>query len=134
MVGLLEDVKCVQSVRPQSVTGAVNGQEIDTAGYDEALIILDVGAITATGTLDVKMQETDTSGSGYADIASAAFSQKTNATQNTMYVARLKLDSPRKRYIRVVATQATAAVLAGVSVVLGQKNVTGASQTLAFDI
>lgn len=129
-----DDCKVVQSVRPQSVSGTVNGQEVDTAGYDEAMIVLDVGAITATGTLDVKVQETDTSGSGYADVASAAFSQKVTATQNAVYVARLKCDGARKRYIRIVAVQATAAVLAGCSVVLFQKYFTGTAQSLAFDL
>jgi len=119
---MVSGIKVVTGIQPQSVSGAVNGTEFDTAGWDEACVVLQAGAITSGGTLDCKIQETDVTGSGYADITGAAFTQRTNALQNTILIGRLKLGVPkaRKRYMRVVMTQATQAALGACSVILGQ--------------
>lgn len=125
-------LKVNQSIKAQSVSGTVNGTAVDCSGYDEAIIICDVGTIAATGTLDVKVQESDASGSGFADIASAAFTQFTPSNDDAIYVGRVKMVG-RKRYLRIVAVQATAAALASVSIVLGQAK-TMPAQTPAFTV
>lgn len=112
-------LKVSQSVRAQSVSGAVNGTAVDTAGYDEALVSVNVGTVSATGTLDVKVQESDASGSGFADITNAAFTQYTPSNHQKTEVGRIKLVG-RKRYLRVVATQATAAALGSADIILCQ--------------
>ena len=113
------EMKMVRGVSADVISGAVNGPAIDTAGFDEALIILDVGTIAATGTLAVKVQEDTASAFGSpTDIAGAAFTSKVTGDSNTVFVGRVQLEVGREQFIRIVATQATAAVDAGVIVVL----------------
>jgi hypothetical protein len=117
---VISEVKVIRSVDPDSHTGAVNGAEFDTAGWNEAIVIFSAGTVAATGTLNCKVQETATSGSGYADISGAAFAQVTDANDNAIYIARLKLGAVkgRLRYMRAVMTQATAAARGACVIVL----------------
>jgi len=109
--------------------GTVNGTGIDTLGFNEALIIVNSGINGTSGTVDVKVQESDALASGYADISGAAFTQITESNDNTIYVGRVKLaDAGRKRYIRIVAVVATAACDAGVAVILGKAENLAVSQ------
>ena len=86
--------------------------EIDTKGYDAATIIVNLGATDIAMTA-LKVQESDTSGSGFADISGASFDGG-NATDNgtltlpdttddAVYVFQIGLDG-RKRYLDLVAT------------------------------
>lgn len=128
-------IKVVPSVSPDVISSAVNGAVIDTRGFDEALIILDCGVIAATGTLDAKVQEDTVLAfdDAPADIANAAFSQKVTGDSSTLFVARVLLENPRKRFIRVVLTQATAAVDAGCSVAL-MSALKLPAQAMEFDV
>jgi len=129
-----QDVKVFQCIKPQSIgIGAtVTGTVVDTAGYDEAMIILDVGTITATGTLDVKVQEAVVAAfSTPIDITGAAFPQVLPATDDAVFVGHVRLTAARKRYMRVSATDATAAALMGCSIVL-MKGIVKPAQTMSF--
>lgn len=112
--------QAVQALKPQSVSGAVVGGSIDCSNADEVDVVLDVGTITATGTLDCKVQESAAADTGQADISGAAFTQCTPSNDETVYVGRIKMNG-RKRYLNVVVTQATAAALAGVMFILYKK-------------
>jgi len=86
--------------------GAKTGREIDTAGFSEALVILALGDVSATGTLNVKVQDCATTGGLFVDVPGAVFSAKSGAVDNNVYIGRLKLDGNLvKRFIKVVATQ-----------------------------
>lgn len=78
--------------------------EIDTLGYDYCTIICSLGA-TDIAMAALKVQESDTSGSGYADITGATFaSALPSATDdNKMYAFYIPLQG-RKRYLDLVAT------------------------------
>jgi len=95
----------------------VTGSAIDRLGFDEALVVVNSGTNGTSGTVDIKVQESDDSTSGFADIDGAAFAQITEDNDNTIYVGRLDL-SGRKRYIQVVAVVDTAACDFGVDVIL----------------
>lgn len=114
--------------------GAVttNGTGVDTLGYHQALIVLNVGLVTTS--LDVKVQESSDNGSGdtYADISGAAFTQVTTANDNAIYVARINLDA-RERYIRVVGTGVGASQSYAVDVIL-TPYYTGDGATMAFEV
>jgi len=105
-------------VADNHAAGTVNGPAIDRKGFEEALVVVNSGTNGTGGTVDIKIQESDASGSGFADITDAAFAQITEANDNTVYVGRLNLVG-RKRYLRVVATVGTAACDLGVDVILG---------------
>ena len=95
------------------------GPAIDRLGFEEALVVVNSGANGAGGTVDIKVQESDTTTDGdFADVSGAAFTQITEANDNNVYVGRLNLVG-RKRYLRVVAVVGTAACDFGVEVILG---------------
>lgn len=89
------------SIRPQISTATVTGQAVDLDRGDGACFaFLEVGAVSGTTpTLDVKVQESDTSGGTYTDIPGAAFTQITAANKSQI------LDFKRsKRFCRLLAT------------------------------
>lgn len=114
--------------------GAVttNGTGVDTLGYHQALVVLNVGTVTTS--LDVKVQESSDNGSGdsFADVSGAAFTQVTTANDNAIYVARINLDA-RERYIRVVGTGVGASQSYAVDVIL-TPYYTGDGATMAFEV
>lgn len=119
---LEENLKAAVGILAQDhAVATVNGTGIDTRGYDEALIILNAGTATATGTADVKLQESsdDDVADTYADITGAAFTQVTAANDETVYVGRIRVKN-FERYIRVVSVVGTDTVELGVSVILGK--------------
>lgn len=79
---------------------AVDTQPLLEAGAQKEMrAVLDVGTVTGTTpTLDVKLQESDTSGGTYTDIAGATFAQKTAAGNEVISF------SARKRWLRAVYT------------------------------
>lgn len=111
----------VKQLAGGSGTGTVTGTALDTAGYSEALIILTLGNVTASGTLAVKIQDA-VADTGYTDLTGAAFTTKSGAVDNGVYVARLKLDGNTcKRWIKCVAVVGTDTVDFTVVAVLSGK-------------
>jgi len=130
-----ESVKAVVGLAADNwAVGTNNGAGIDTLGFDEALVIVNSGANGAGGTVDIKVQESDDN-STFSDISGAAFTQITEANDNTIYVARINLEK-RKRYIRAVAVVGTAACDLGVVVLLGRAGEYPVSQvnSVAFSV
>ena len=55
-----EFVKAANSVKPKDHgASTVTGTGVDCQGYDDALVLLETGTATATGTLTVAIQESD---------------------------------------------------------------------------
>ncbi len=79
------------------------GSAVDVNGYDP-VVILNVGTIYLTGTLDAKIQESDDS-INWTDWTGGGFTQVTPATDNTIYE---KAYTGTKNYIRVVAKNSSA--------------------------
>lgn len=101
-----------------SAVGTVNGASIDTAGYDEACVVLSVGTVASTGTLNVKIQDS-ADNSSWADVSGAAFTAVADTGDNQAQIAMLKLNGNTvRRYIRVVGVVGTAAADYGASVLL----------------
>ena len=135
-----EHIKVVQSHAGENWGVAANaGAEIDTYGYGEALIIVNAGTVGSSGTLDVTVTECASSGGSFTAITSAAFTQIVAANDDTVYVARLKLQGTnpaRLRYIKVLATVAVAACDVGIVVLLSKVGSLPISQanTVAFSL
>lgn len=113
---LHEDSLVAQALLPDAYSaGTNNGPGVDTTGYDFAELELNVGTITATGTLDAKVQTSsdDAATDAYADLASAVFAQKTPASDETVYVMVIDLRKLTERWLRCVAVTAVAAVNVG---------------------
>jgi hypothetical protein len=87
--------------------------EIDTIGYSEATIIVLIGATDVAMTV-LKMQESDTSGSGFADITGLVYGTSSDIDGNTSALPTATDDNKqfifqidlrgRKRYLDLVAT------------------------------
>ena len=119
---LFDNTKAVFTLRPQAATASANGTGVDTQGFAEGMVVLEVGAVSGTTpTLDVKLQESDDN-STFTDISGATFTQVTAA--NSSQVKRLaELNVSRKRYIRAVATIAgtTPSFAVAAQILLGTK-------------
>lgn len=89
------------SFAPAARTSTANGTAIDLADTGpELFAFLNNGTTSGTSpTLDVKLQECDTSGGTYSDITGATFTQLTAAGNEVIRVA-----NRTKRYVRAVAT------------------------------
>lgn len=104
----------------------VSGEAIvDRLGYDEALVVVHVGAIPSNGTLAVKVQEGDVSTlSDAADITGATTGTLTSATVNATgfkRTMRVKL-APQGRYLGIHAVVANQTIPFSVEVLLTQKD------------
>lgn len=123
-------------------TGANKGLGFNKTGFDYALVILDLGTLGSSATVDVIIQESDTLADGvtWAAIPNtpATFPQQVKATDDDKFlVGQIKL-SARKKYLRAVATVGAAASVVGVYVVLlecdrseGVNAAQGASEAIA---
>lgn len=113
---LSEELATVQSIAPGSHDVAASysliGSSVDVLGYN-TLVLLEAGACGASGTVDVKIQESD-SGSTWTDWSGGAFTQVTEANDNAQQEIEY---TGEKQYVRVVATVATAACSFGVTVI-----------------
>lgn len=74
-------------------------------GALHALIVVNCATFNGDETLDLKVQSSDTLGSGYADIAGAAFAQISTANDNAVYVGVVRIHS-NAGFLRLVGTQA----------------------------
>lgn len=97
----LKDDAAGNSIRPQTATSTVTGQAVDLVDTDgPCFAAIQVGTVSGTSpTLDVKVQESDTSGGTYADIAGATFTQVT--ASNKSQVINFKRS---KRFCKLIGT------------------------------
>lgn len=111
----LHNAKFAQVIAPAAITdnASFTTVEIDTVDYDYATIIVNIGATDIAMTA-LKVQESDTSGSGMADITGADLDGGTDidgsttalpsaTDDNKLVVIQIDLRA-RKRYLDLVAT------------------------------
>ncbi len=91
---------------------SLEGTGIDVSG-SLVLVVLDSGTNGSSGTVDVKIQESDDD-STYTDVSSGAFTQVTEANDNAI---QEKEYTGSSQWVRVVATVGTATCAFGVSIV-----------------
>ncbi len=125
MKTVAENIKPVVSIEPDTKTADVNGDVVDTFGFDNLQAVVSVGVIdTGDGdeTYAVKLQEGAASdGSDMADIAGTTLTIAASHELKTIGVIGLGTGS-RKRYQRVVLTVAgtTPSIVLGASFNLGR--------------
>ncbi|KKN69397.1 hypothetical protein LCGC14_0441240 [marine sediment metagenome] len=87
-----EQTKTLQGLRPVALTATVNGIVLDRSTFQALLLVLSVGAISGTPTLDVKVQHgTESDGSDMVDAVAGplpgsgvTFAQITTANQDAI--------------------------------------------------
>lgn len=98
---------------------ALGSAYADLQGYENVVkVILAAGAGGSGATMDVKIQDCDTSGGSYADVTGATFTQVGNAA--SLQSIGLDVRSCR-RYIKAYYTIGGTASFATAMVVTGQK-------------
>jgi uncharacterized phiE125 gp8 family phage protein len=114
---LSDNLAEVQSIAP--------GSHATTTGYtlvgatvamtsDTAIVSVQAGTNGATGTVDIKIQESDTGAAPWTDWTGGSFAQITTANDNAMYK---KEYTGNKAYIRTVAQVLLAACEFGTTVI-----------------
>ena len=118
-MNLLGRTKIVQSVAPVTSNTALTETEIDCTGFDRICHIVNVGAMTATGTFDYKVQEDSATGmSSAADVTGAALTQVLAASGGgKVYAIDLPVNAA-KPFQKAVAACGTANVTVGAIAVL----------------
>jgi len=113
----VEKQKFVLMLPPVSATGGAHSGNtyVDTEGWGHLRVLIITGSLGANaGSTDSstapKLEECDTSGGSYSDVASAALaSVLTGTTENNMLFAiDVNLNKSHKRYMRVNAPTAGA--------------------------
>lgn len=129
----------VLSHQADAWTAAANaGAVIDTLGFKWAQPVILAGTQGA-GNLSIAVQESDVSGSGFApalddDGNAIVFTTITSANDEALVVGLLRLDR-RKRYLKLIATQASAAGDSGIVVnLIGPEDTVRVSDALTYDV
>lgn len=84
-------------------TSDVNSDPIDCANCDEVAILVNLGAMAASGTVDMKLQESEDGSTGWADLEGTALTQADEDDDNKWFGVSVK--NPLKRYIRAAFTR-----------------------------
>ncbi|MBW2672139.1 MAG: hypothetical protein JRD89_01825 [Deltaproteobacteria bacterium] len=125
---LHQSVKFQPAIRPQAAAaGTVNGLSIDRLGFEDAVLLVSVGAVSGgptAQTVDVKIQDS-ADGTTWADVPGLTVEQITAG--DTYKELGINL-SPLRRYIRAVATVAftegtTPTIQLAVDIALGKSRV-----------
>ena len=85
-------------------TTAVNSASIDMLSNSDLNVVIDLGAVTATGTGTFQLQRSDNN-STWTNITGAVYAWTDTESNKTVTIALSELTN---RYIRVVTTRATA--------------------------
>ena len=99
----LEKLDITAAVASASVTATATSSAIDLKEFDgDVLLVLNCAAGTGSSpTLDIKVQDSDTSGGTYGDLSGATFTQvTTSASAQTLEVNKDEC----KRFIKIVQT------------------------------
>ena len=118
-MNLLGRTKIVQSVAPVTSNTALTETEIDCTGFDRVCHIINVGAMTESGTFDYKVQEDSATGmENAADVTGAALAQVKAATgASKVYAIDIPVN-PAKPFQKAVAACGTANVTVGAIAIL----------------
>ncbi len=116
----LEGTKTIAKVGVAVAANATHSHEIDTLGADYASIDVVFSTFTAAATSYasvLKLQQSNTSGSGQADVSGFSITAGAGSTTgSTGAVARFNVDlRGKQRYLTVVATPGIAATIATVA-------------------
>lgn len=116
MANHLEGTKTVAKVASVAADGGAFSHEIDTYGADYVSVDVVYSTFTATSTAfatSLKVQHSDTAGSGQTDILTAT---ATAGRTTGHHVARFNVDMRgKKRYLTVVGNPAKPATVASVA-------------------
>lgn len=119
MRDLYSNIGVVPALVPAVKTVAGEGPAIDTHGFNRIAFAVTTGAIAGDGDFGVKVQESDLSGSGFADADASVVDTNAPATLDADSAYKLGYRG-HKRYVRLALTKAGGtSIAAGAVAVLG---------------
>jgi hypothetical protein len=121
VLGLLKNTKIVRhnngaAAGTSTITPSAG---VDMQGFNSAMFLVLLGALTDTTVPSIKIQQSDDDGvaDGYSDLEGTAYAV-TDADDNK--VIAVEIIRPTKRYLKLILARATAnAVLDGIVAILG---------------
>lgn len=120
MRDLYSNIGAVLALAPAVQSASIDGIAVDLKGYNAAAFVVNTGAIASAGDFSAKLQESDASGSGYADVVAGFVDSNAPATLAASSSYKLGYRG-NKRYVRVVLTKAGGtSIAAGATAVLGE--------------
>ena len=111
--GLYHNLKAVPAITSASQSAAANGIEIDRKGSQGLLFVVNTGAISGDGDFGIKVQESDTTSTGYSDADAADVISGAPATLGASNAYQVEYIG-KKRFVRLALTKA-----GGTSIQLG---------------
>lgn len=119
MRDLYSNIGVVPALVPAVKSAAGEGPVIDTHGFNRVAFAVTTGAIAGDGDFGVKVQESDQSGSGFADAAADHVDSNAPATLTADGAFKLGYRG-HKRFVRLALTKAGGtSIAAGAVAVLG---------------
>ena len=98
--------------------GSTTSAAVDMTGFGGGALLVNVGVIASSGTVDYKVQSSATSGGSYVDITGAAITQATQAGGGSGTSQLVSFDMPiGQNFVKTVLVNATAAAIQGVFVI-----------------
>lgn len=121
--GLFHNLKAIPAINSASQSAAADGIEIDRKGSQGLMFIVNTGTISGDGDFGVKVQESDTSGSGYTDaddddvISNAPATLAATSAYQVEYIGK-------KRFVRLSLTKAGGtSIQAGAIALIGHQHI-----------
>lgn len=119
MRDLYSNIRVTAALAPAVQSTSVDGSVIDVKGYNRLAFAVNTGAVVGAGDFSVKLQESDASGSGFADVAAAQVDSNAPATLAANSAYKLGYRG-NKRYVKPVLTKAGGtSIAAGIVAILG---------------
>lgn len=119
MRDLYSNIGVVLALAPAVQAAAADGVAVDTKGFNRLAFVVNTGAIVGSGDFGLKLQESDASGSGFADVSAAQVDSNAPATLTASGSFKLGYRGT-KRYVRLSLTK-----VGGTSIALGASAVLG---------
>lgn len=118
MRDLSHNLGVVQALAPQVLAATDTSAAIDLKGFGSAAVVINTGAIVASGNFTAKLQESDTTTSGdFTDVAAANLIGTLPAALEAASVYKQSYIG-NKRYLRLVTTKNSGTSIAAGAVVI----------------
>ena len=116
MKDTFHDTKVVTSLAPAVQAASLKGDAVDLQGYGSALLAISTGAIAASGSFDMKLQESDTTTDGdFTDVAATDLLGSLPSALAASTVYRQGYIGS-KRYVRAAITKQSGTSIAAAAV------------------
>ncbi|MCJ8053885.1 hypothetical protein GB928_018675 [Shinella curvata] len=121
--GLYHNLKAIPAINSASQAAAADGIEIDRKGSQGLMFIINTGAISGAGDFGVKVQESNSSGTGYTDADADDVISGVPATLGATAAYQVEYIG-KKRFVRLALTKSGGtSIQAGAIALIGHQHI-----------